>query len=76
LKSSDGEEAKRYLEYLKLHLRLCCQLQPAKVQGIVEKIVKHSYYPTEDCLLICQEFKQMEACALLNKKLGKYFDSV
>lgn len=39
-------------------------------------MVKNSYYPVQDCLAICQEYDQKEAAFLLNKKLGKYFDSV
>ena len=42
----------------------------------MEKIVEHPYYPREECLKICYEYKQIEACAILNKKLGKYFESV
>jgi hypothetical protein len=61
---------------MKKHLRLTCQLKKDNIMEIVEKIVKQHYYPTEDCLAICQEFKQTEACALLNKKLKNYYESV
>ena len=33
------DEAKRYFKMLNLHLRLCCELYPAKVIDIVEEIV-------------------------------------
>jgi hypothetical protein len=70
-------EAKKCIEILKLHLRLSCQIRPDHVIALIEKIVgKSSYYPIEDCLLICQEFRQIEAIFLLSKKLGKYYDSV
>jgi Zinc finger, C3HC4 type (RING finger) len=39
-------------------------------------MVKNTYYPIQDCLVICQEYDQAEAAFLLNKKLGKYFDAV
>lgn len=76
--STNAAEAKKCLEVLKLHLRLCCQLRPQGVLALVERkvISKNSCYPIEDCLQICQEFKQAEAVFLLSKKLGKYFDSV
>lgn len=43
---------------------------------LIEKIVKNRFYPVEDCLNICLENKQIEACAFLSKKLNKYFESV
>lgn len=52
-KSTNPVEAKRYIEFLKLHLNLCCQFQPEKVLTIAEKIVKNSYYPIQECLEIC-----------------------
>jgi hypothetical protein len=39
-------------------------------------MVKNSYYPIEDCLKICLKYGQTEAQFLLNKKLGKYYESV
>lgn len=42
----------------------------------MEDLVKQPYHPNEEYLIICQEFKQTESCALLNKKLGKYYESV
>ena len=45
LQSTNPQEAKRYIEFLKLHLRLCCQHQQNKVITIVEKMVKNTYYP-------------------------------
>eukprot|EP00347_Sterkiella_histriomuscorum_P024298 403331615 len=76
LNSSNPKEAKIFIEYLKLHLKLCCLHNKKKVLSIVEKMVKNTYYPIEDCLQICQEHDQIEAAFLLNKKLGKYYESV
>jgi len=66
------------LEVLKLHIKLTCQLNPSQVLKVVERhvIAKGSCYPIEDCLQICQEFKQHEAVFLLSKKLNKYFDCI
>jgi hypothetical protein len=33
-------------------------------------------FPVEECLKVCQEYKQIEAGFLLNKKLGKYYEAV
>lgn len=49
----DPLEAKRFIDFLKLHLRLCCAYHPERVVQIVEKMVKNSYYPIDDCLIIC-----------------------
>jgi len=62
---------------MKLHLRLSCQLKKKEeVLALIEQKTKQGYQPNEDFLAICMEFKQTEACALLNKKLGKYYESV
>ena len=58
LHASKPAEAKKYMEFLKQHLRLCCQYNESKVEQIVEKMVgknKSSCYPIEDSLQICQE---------------------
>ncbi len=64
------------MEFMKQHLRLCCQLKTDHVLVIIEELVKQHYYPTDECLRICQEYRQTEACALLSRKLGKYYESV
>ena len=76
--SSNNGQAKGYLEMMKLRLRLCCQINPEKVFSVVEKMVqsRSNVYPIEECLEICKEFKQIESCFLLNKKLGKYYEAV
>jgi hypothetical protein len=56
LQSTNASEAKNYIEFLKLHLSLCCQHKKHKVLSIVEKMVKNSSYPIEDCLEICSQF--------------------
>ena len=43
---------------------------------IVSKTIKDNFYPLEDCLKVCVEYKQLEACALLHKKIGAYKESI
>ncbi len=59
-----------------MHIRLICIIDPNRVTPEVEKIVKDNFYPMEDCLKICAEFRQVEACALINRKLGHYAESI
>ncbi len=59
-----------------MHLRLVCELEPENVTYEVEKIIKDNFYPMEECLKICVEFKQIEASALLNKKIGNYESAI
>ena len=59
-----------------MHVKLLCILEPSRVAKEIDKIVKDHFYPTEDCLKICMDFKQIEACAILNKKLGNYSESI
>mmetsp|Transcript_35171 Transcript_35171/g.34195 ORF Transcript_35171/g.34195 Transcript_35171/m.34195 type:complete len:305 (+) Transcript_35171:1205-2119(+) len=77
LQSANPQEAKKYIEFMKMHLRLCCQLKKKEeVLAMIEEKSKQGYQPNEEYLMICLEFKQTEACGLLNKKLGKYYESV
>lgn len=59
-----------------MHLRLVCELDAENVTYEVEKIIKDNFYPMEECLKICDEFKQIEASALLNKKIGNYESAI
>ncbi len=81
--SKSTSQAKMYIEFIKLRLKLCCQLKPERVFAVVEKMTKSrkggeggAFFPIEECLVICTEYNQVEACFLLNKKLGKYYDAV
>lgn len=68
-----------YIDLIKLRLKLCCQLTPGQVYSSIEKMVKKNkgaYYPIEECLQICAEQNQLDACFLLNKKLGRYFEAI
>jgi hypothetical protein len=87
LTSPHAAAAKMYIELIKLRLKLCCQMTPKNVYATVEKMVKSgdskqrylnkgAFYPIEDCLHICEDHKQLEACFLLNKKLGRHFEAV
>lgn len=55
-----------------MRVRLICILNPTNVKTEIKKIIKDNFYPMEDCLKTCNEFKQIEATALLNKKIGQY----
>ena len=56
-------DAKRCLDFLKLHVRLACQVRPTEVQTLIrlKVLAKNSCYPLEECLHICQEYKQVES---------------
>jgi len=53
-----------------------CELSPSQVTNEVEKVIKDGIYPMEDCLKICTEFNQTEAAALLNKRIGNYYQAI
>ncbi len=71
-----GGAAKNYLSLLKLMLKLMCELKPERVLPLIEKIVEESHYPINEYLIICEEHKMRESCALLNRKIGHYYLSV
>jgi hypothetical protein len=55
-------QAKLYIDFIKLRLKLCCQLKPERVFGSVEQMVKSRkgtgdsyFFPVEECLQICTE---------------------
>ena len=50
-------EFEKWKVILALHVRLICLLEPARVTAEVEKIVKDNFYPMEECLKTCLEFK-------------------
>jgi len=60
------------MNLLSQHVRLVCIYEPENVTKTIKKIVKDNFYPIEDCLKICKEFKQTEATALLYKKIGNH----
>ena len=59
-----------------MHVSLICVIEPSRVTSEIEKIVRDNFYPMEECLKTCSEFKQLEACALINRKLGNYSESI
>ncbi len=75
-KRTSTEETKNWHKLLTLHIRLMCELSPSQVTNEVEKVIKDGIYPMEDCLKICTEFNQTEAAALLNKKIGNYYQAI
>lgn len=51
------DEAKRWTEILKLHVRLLCLHAPQSVNSQIKQIIKDNYYPMDACLKIVTEFK-------------------
>ena len=73
---STSKDHQEWNKILALHIRLINQFDPMQVTQEIERIVKESFYPMEECLKICREFNQMEAQALLSKKIGNYQHSI
>lgn len=77
MSGTDKEKAQSYMALQNQHLRLLCQISPEKVLDRVKKIKNNKiHFPLEDCLQICQEYKMVEACAILTNKMTNYFASV
>lgn len=72
----DPAKAKIYDQILRIHIKLACELEPKSVLSIIEKAIKETFQPLEEYLKICLNFKQLEASALLSKKIGHYQESV
>lgn len=47
----------KWKSILNLHIRLLCILEPSRVVPEIDKIVKDNFYPMEECLKTCFEFK-------------------
>lgn len=73
----EKDKAQTYMNLQKLHLRLLCQHYPSKVLDRIRRIKKNEiHFSLDDCLEICREFNQVEACAIFTNKMGNYFSSV
>ena len=59
-----------------MHVTLACKREPDQLLSIMKVILKEKFYPMEECLKICKEYNQLEACALLAKRVGFYMQSV
>jgi len=57
IKRAAGSETAKWTTILGMHIKLLCKLEPTKVVSEVEKIIKDNFYPMEDCLKICIEYK-------------------
>lgn len=53
-------------------MRLTSRLDPDQVVPLVKLIATDSCYPLEECLKECIASDQIEASALLSKRIGKY----
>ena len=65
-----ADENQRWTEILKMHVKLLCLHAPESVTAQIKQIIKDNFYPMEECLKIVEQYKQKEATALLNKKIG------
>jgi len=69
-------EHHKWTSILTTHVRLLCEIEPESVTHEVKRIIKDNFYPMEECLKIVTEFKQIEAMALLFKKIGSYTEAI
>lgn len=69
-------EHHKWTEILCTHVRLLCKHEPKSVPYEIKRIIKENFYPMEEILKIVTEFNQIEAMALLNKKIGNYANSI
>ena len=77
MSNTQKEKATAYMQLQNQHLRLLCKHYPARVLDRVRKIKRNEIHlALDDCLDICQEYKQVEACAILKNKMTNYFSSV
>ena len=60
--------AKEYMEILKLHIDLLCQLK--YFDQILPNLKRRYFYPVEYCLQKCTEYKILDACIYLERKSG------
>ena len=74
--SKNSQEALDWQRVLLLHVTLANKREPKEFVAIIKVILKEKFYPMEECLKICEEFNQLEACALLAKRVGYYMQSV
>ena len=70
------DERSMWLKVLKQHVRLLCLHAPHAVTSQIKQIVKDNFYPMDECLKIVTHFKQLEAMALLNKKIGNNSEAI
>jgi hypothetical protein len=69
-------ENKKWTQILTMHVQLLCTLYPSQVTSEIKKIIKENFYPMEACLKVCVQFEQIEAQALLSKKIGAYTNAI
>jgi hypothetical protein len=59
----------KYFSYLCLFVELMCKINKTNPElvdeSLIEAYVKQEYYPVEECMEICQRYKQDRAIAVL-----------
>lgn len=74
---TDSDRAEQYMKLQKLHFRLLCQVRPSGVIDRVRQIKRNEIkLAPVDCLDICEQYQQVEACAMLSHKISSYLASV
>lgn len=74
---ANKDKATTFMRLQNLHLRLLCQNYPSKVLERVRRVMKNEiHFALDDCLEICQEYNQVEACAILANKMTNYLSSL
>ena len=61
-----------WIQILNINLKLACQLEPDLIIQKIKANLKQDLYPLEAFLKICKKHEQVEACAILCKKMGQY----
>jgi hypothetical protein len=76
MSNTDMVKALFYMKLQSLHLRLMCQNYPGQVLERVKRITKGEIkFALDKCLEICEEYNQIEACAILTNKMTNYLSS-
>ena len=73
----EKNKADQYMMLQKLHLRLLCTQEPLKLLDRIRQIKNNEVkLGPQECLEICEEFNQIEACAILSNKMCQYLPSI
>jgi hypothetical protein len=65
--SLDDKKTEQYMEFLILHIKLLCKLNP---QVVLPNLQKRTSYPVEECLKKCIDYKVYDAAIYLMQTTG------
>ena len=63
----------QFIPILLIFVELLCE---KKFRPKIVDFVSRNYFPVDQCLAICQEKGALEACAMLHRRKGSYYESV